>query len=168
MAKQNCRNDLENIFQTNKINKMKSNLSIVKTFALRTLLIMTFITIGVANFTKCDGQSIEGKWKVISVKLFLNTGGAFEHPIPPGDIYQFEFKPDHTYIVTDGPGSTSTGTWSVLGSQLTMIAPAEQKKGLKGRVSNFSITSNKMIRTIIAEPPYNKTQSKSEETSIRM
>jgi Lipocalin-like domain len=156
------------LFQTNKINKMKFNLSIAKTFSVRTLLIITFITIGFANFTKCDGQSIEGKWKVISVKLFLNTGGAFEHPIPAGDIYQFEFKPDHTYVVTDGPGSTSMGTWSVSGSQLTMIAPAEQRKGLKGRTSNFSITGNKMRRTIIADPPYNKTQSKSEETSIRM
>jgi len=72
-----------------------------------------------------------------------------------------EFKSSNTYI-------TSTGTWSVSGNQLTMIAPAEQKKGLKGRISKFSITGNKMMRTVIAEPPYNKTQSKSEETCIRM
>ena len=72
-----------------------------------------------------------------------------------------EFKSSNTYI-------TSTGTWSVSGNQLTMIAPAEQKKGMKGRISNFSITGNKMTRTVIAEPPYNKTRSKTEETSIRM
>lgn len=147
---------------------MKSKSSMIKAFALKALLVFFFTTIVLTGFTKCDGQSIEGKWKVISVKLYLNAGNPVEHPIPSADIYQFEFKTDHTYIVTDGPGSTSTGTWSVQGNQLTMIAPAEQKKGLKGRVSNFSITGNKMIRTIIAEPPYNKTQSKSEETSIRM
>ena len=147
---------------------MKSNSAIVKTFTLRALLIITCITIGFASFTKCNAQSITGKWKVVSVKLFLKAGSPVEHPIPPTDVYEFEFKPDHTYVVTDGPGSTSTGTWSVSGNQLTMIAPAEQKKGMKGRISNFSITGNKMIRTVIAEPPYNKMQSKSEETSIRM
>ena len=142
--------------------------SMFSAFSLKALLVITCILVGFAGFTKCDAQSIEGKWKVVSVKLFLNTGNPVEHPIPPSDIYEFEFKPDHTYVVTDGPGSTSTGTWSVSGSQLTMIAPAEQKKGLKGRVSSFSITGNKMIRTVIAEPPYNKVQSKTEETSIRM
>ena len=155
------------LFQTNKINKVRSESTIVKAFATRALLVFS-ITIGFASFTKCDAQSITGKWKVISVKLFLNTGNPVEHPISPGDIYEFEFKADYTYVVTDGPGSTSTGTWSVSGNQLTMIAPAEQKKGMKGRVSSFSITGNKMIRTVIAEPPYDKMQSKAEETSIRM
>src|SRR5450432_1364807 len=139
-----------------------------KAFTLKALLIISSITVGFTCFTKCEAQSIVGKWKVTSVKIFLNAGGAFEHPVPPDDMYQFEFKPDKTYIVTDGPGSTSTGTWSVSGNQLTMIAAAEQRAGMKGRISTFSITGNKMIRTVIAEPPYNKTQFKSEETSIRM
>lgn len=142
--------------------------SMFTAFTLKALLVITCIMVGFAGFTKCDAQSIAGKWKVVSVKIFLNAGNPVEHPIPPTDIYEFEFNPDHTYVVTDGPGSTSTGTWSVSGNQLTMIAPAEQKKGMKGRISNFSITGNKMIRTVIAEPPYNKTQSKTEETSIRM
>jgi hypothetical protein len=145
---------------------MKTNT--LKAFILKALIIISVITFGFASFNKCDAQSIEGKWKVVSVKLFLNAGIPVEHPIPPTDIYEFEFKPDHTYVVTDGPGSTSIGTWSVSGNQLTMIAPAEQKKGMKGRISTFLITGNKMIRTVIAEPPYNKTQSKTEETSIRM
>lgn len=145
---------------------MKTNT--LKAFILKALIIISVITFGFASFNKCDAQSIEGKWKVVSVKLFLNAGSPVEHPIPPTDIYEFEFKPDHTYVVTDGPGSTSTGTWSVSGNQLTIIAPAEQKKGMKGRISTFLITGNKMIRTVIAESPYNKTQSKTEETSIRI
>jgi Lipocalin-like domain len=142
--------------------------SMFTAFTSKAVLVITCITIGLSGFTKCDAQSIAGKWKVVSVKLFSKAGGAVEHPIPPADIYEFEFKPDQTYVVTDGPGSTSTGTWSVAGNQLTMIAAAEQRKGIKGRTSSFLITGNKMIRTVIAEPPYNKTQSKSEETSIRM
>jgi hypothetical protein len=142
--------------------------SMFRISSLKAFIAIVCITVGFAGFAKCDAQSIEGKWKLVSVKLFLNAGNPVEHPIPPTDIYTFEFKPDHTYVVTDGPGSTSTGTWSVSGNQLTMIAPAEQRKGMKGRISTFSITGNTMIRTIIAEPPYNKTQSKSEETSIRM
>jgi|ERR1035437_840262 hypothetical protein len=145
---------------------MKTNT--LKAFILKALLIISGITFGFASFNKCDAQSIADKWKVVSVKLFLNAGSSVEHPIPPTNIYEFEFKPDHTYVVTDGPGSTSTGTWSVSGNQLTMIALAEQKKGMKGRISTFLITGNKMIRTVIAESPYNKTQSKTEETSIRM
>ena len=145
---------------------MKTNT--LKAFILKVLIIISGITFGFTSFNKCDAQSIMGKWKVVSVKLFLNAGSPVEHPIPPTDIYEFEFKPDHTYVVTDGPGSTSTGTWSVSGNQLTMIASAEQKKGMKGRISTFLITGNKMIRTVIAEPPYNKTQSKVEETSIRL
>jgi hypothetical protein len=145
---------------------MKTNT--LKSFIFKALLVITGISFGFLTFNTCYGQSIEGKWKVVSVKLFLNAGSPVEHPIPPTDIYEFEFRPDHTYVVTDGPGSTSIGTWSVSGNQLTMISPAEQKKGMKGRISNFSITGNNMIRTVIAEPPYNKTQSKSEETCIRM
>ena len=116
--------------------------SMFTAFTKKTLLIICSITLGCGLFTKCEAQSIEGKWKVTSVKLFLNSGEAFEHPVPPDGMYQFEFKPDKTYVVTDGPGSVSTGTWSVSGNQLTMIAPAEQRAGMKGRISTFSITGN--------------------------
>ena len=142
--------------------------SMFTTFTLKALLIISCITVGFSGFTKCDAQSIIGKWKVVSVKMFLNAGGATEHQLQAQDIYEFEFKPDHTYFVTLGPGSTDTGTWSVAGNQLTMIAPAEQREGLKGRISTFSITGNKMIRTEVAVPPYNTVQSKSEITSTRM
>jgi hypothetical protein len=118
---------IKTLFQTNKINKMKSKSTIIKAFAVRALLVFS-ITIGFASFIKCNALSITGKWKVMSIKLFLNAGNPVEHPIPPTDIHEFEFKPDHTYMVTDGPGSTSTGTWLVSGNQLTMVAPAEQRK----------------------------------------
>ena len=49
-------------------------------FALKALLIISCITFGFTFdftcFSKCDAQSIVGKWKVTSVKLFLNAGGA--------------------------------------------------------------------------------------------
>ncbi len=135
-------------------------------FSLKALLIITCITIGFAGFTKCDAQSIVGKWKVISIKMFFNAQGRapVEHATPPNEIYQFEFKPDKTYIVTDVTG-VQTGTWSVSGNQLTMKAPEEEGRG---RTSTFSITGNKMIRMEIAPPPYNKVQSKTEFTSTRM
>ncbi len=141
--------------------------SMFTAFTLKALLIITCITIAFTSFTKCDAQSIVGKWKVKSIKMFFNAEGRgpVEHAIPPDEIYQFEFKPDKTYIVTDGPGSTTTGTWSVSGNQLTMKAPEEEGKG---RTSTFSITGNKMIRMEIAQPPYNKVQSKTEFTSTKM
>ena len=142
--------------------------SVFTTFTLKALLIISCVTVGFSGFTKCNAQSVVGKWKVVSVKMFLIAGGATEHQLQAQDIYEFEFKPDHTYVVNQGPGSADTGTWSVSGNQLTMIAPAEQRAGLKGRVSTFSITGNKMIRTEVAVPPYNTVQSKSEITSTRM
>jgi hypothetical protein len=142
--------------------------SMFTAFTLKALLIISCITVCFSGFTKCDAQSIVGKSKVVSVKMFLNAGGATERPLRAQYIYEFEFKPDQTYVVTLGPESKTTGTWSVSGNQLTMIAPAEQRAGMKGRISTFSITGNKMIRTEVAEPPYNKMQSKTEFTSTRM
>jgi hypothetical protein len=146
---------------------MRNVSSTLKNFILQALL-TTCISFAFASVTKCDAQSIVGKWKVASVKLFLNSGGVSEHPLRGTDLYEFEFKADHTYVITDGPGSKTTGTWSISGNQLTMTGAAEQGAGTKGKISTFSITGNKMIRTVIAEPPYNKMQSKSEEMSIRM
>jgi hypothetical protein len=142
--------------------------SMFTTISLKAMLIFSFITFSFSGFTKCDAQSIVGKWKVVSVKIFLLAGGASEHQLQAQDIYEFEFKPDHSYVVDHGPGSTDTGTWSVSGNQLTMIAPAEQREGSKGRNSPFSITGNKMILTLVAVPPYNTVQSKSELACIRM
>ena len=142
--------------------------SMFTAFTLKALLIISCITVGFTSFTKCDAQSIVGKWKVTSVKLFLNAGGPVEHPIPPDHIYQFEFKADKTYIVTDGPGSTSTGTWSVSGNQLIMIGTAEKKAGMEGRTYTFSINGNTMTRTMMTKPPYNTMVYKQEDTSTRM
>ena len=146
---------------------MKSKSSTIKTLILRSLLIITFITVGSSAFTSCNAQSpVEGKWKEVSTKLFLNTGGAAqEHPISG----TMEFKSDHTYIVTDGLGKDdrSTGEWSVSGNQLTMKAAAQLRKGEGAQVYTFSITGNTMVRTMMAKPPYNKVLYKTEDTSIR-
>lgn len=147
-------------------------------FMLKALLIITCIIFGFSSFIVVNAQSsIVGKWKEVSVKQFFTTEGTkqigksvMEKQMSAPDKLELEFKSDHTYIQLDGHTkySTTTGTWSVSGNQLTMIAPAEQRAGIKGRVSTFSITGNTMIKTMIIQPPYNAMVSKQEDTMIRM
>ena len=147
---------------------MKTTSSIFGAFTAKALFFFAIIGLGLASSTECEAQSIVGRCKVVSVKLFLNAGGASEHQLRGEDKYEFVFKADHAYTVSQGPGNPDTGRWSVSGNQLTMIAPAEQRSGMKGRTSAFFITDNKMVRTVVAEPPYNEVQSKAVETSVRM
>ena len=63
--------------------------SMFTAFTLKALLIFSCITVTFSSFTKCDAQSILGKWKVVSVKMFLKTGGATERQIGVQDIYEF-------------------------------------------------------------------------------
>ena len=146
-------------------------------FTVKALLII-HITFGLSGFTICNGQSsVVGKWKEVSVKQFFsdeNTkklGKLFvERQMGDNDIYEWEFKADHTYIVTHGAGKAdkTTGEWSVTGNQLTMKAAAQLRRGSGSEIYTFSITGNTMIRTMMVQPPYNTMVIKQEDTSIRM
>src|SRR5450432_2008540 len=152
--------------------------SMYTAFDLKTLFIITCITIGFSSISVCSAQSsVIGKWKVISVKQFYapeyvkKMGKAFVEGKTPGNsTYQWEFKSDHTYIINGGRGNDdkTTGEWSVSGNQLTMKAAAQVRKGQGAQIYTFVITDNTMTRTMLVQPPYNDVIFKQEETSIRM
>jgi Lipocalin-like domain len=150
--------------------------SLFTAFIVKPLLVITCITLAFAGFTKCDAQSIVGKWKEISVKQFYTPEYAkkigktvIEGQAPANSTYQWEFKSDHTYIINGGPGkdNTTTGEWSVSENQLTMKAAAQVRKGKGSEIYTFSITGNTMTRTMMIQPPYNEIVFKQEDTSIR-
>ncbi len=155
---------------------MKTKTSNFTRATLKAFFISTII-FAFANFTKCDAQAIVGKWNEVSVKQFFTPEGVkqtgksvIEGQTTSTDKVQFEFNSDHTYTETTGHIKlhTVTGTWSVSGNQLTMVAAAQKRAGMGGRIYTFSITGNTMTRTMMVQPPYNTIVYKTEDTSIRM
>lgn len=141
-------------------------------------LLITCITLGFSGFNVCNAQSpIVGKWKEVSVKQFFNDENAkkmgrpfVEHQMRDKDIYEWEFKADHTYVIIHGAGKDdkTIGEWSVTGNQLTMKGAAQLRRGSGSEIYTFSITGSTMIRTMMVQPPYNTMVVKQEDTSIRM
>jgi Lipocalin-like domain len=163
--------------QYRQINKMKIK-SMFTAFNLKALFIIIGVTIGLLSHSVCTAQSsIEGKWKVISVKQFYTPEFAKKmgkevvgSQVQANSKYQFEFKSDHTYIIAGGRGKDdmTTGEWSVSGNQLTMKAAAQVRKGQGAEIYTFVITGNTMTRTMLVQPPYNEMVFKQEDTSIRL
>ena len=152
--------------------------SMYTAFDVKTLFIITCITIGFSSLSVCSAQSsVVGKWKEVSVKQFYSAEYAkkmgravVEGQTPANSTYQWEFKSDHTYVINGGRGKDdkTTGEWSVSGNQLTMKADAQVRKGQGAQIYTFSITGNTMTRTMMIQPPYNEMIFKQEDTSIRM
>ena len=49
------------------------NKSMFAPFTLKALFIITCISVGFSGFTKCDAQSIVGKWQGVSVKNYYSA-----------------------------------------------------------------------------------------------
>ena len=47
--------------------------SMFTAFTLKALLVITCIIVGFAGFTKCNAQSIVGKWNGVSVKNYFSA-----------------------------------------------------------------------------------------------
>ena len=147
---------------------MKTKTSNFTWFTLKAFFISTMIIFAFANFTICDAQAIVGKWNEVSNKQFYTPEGVKQigKSVIEGTTstpkFQFEFKADHTYteFSLHKKWETVTGTWSVSGNQLTMVAAAQKRAGKGSRIYTFSITGNTMTRTMIVQPPYNEKATK--------
>jgi hypothetical protein len=136
------------------------------------LFMLICITIGFAGFTKCDAQSIVGKWKGVSVKYFntpalaKQTGKEMqESPSKEVGNYGYEFKSDHTFTnihftVTNSSEVIMKGTWSLSGDQLTTTLDAHQpdpkynpKKGDAPVNQIIQISGNSLIITWVKPNP---------------
>ena len=139
--------------------------STFKTFILKALLIVTCITIVFAGFTKCDAQSIVGKWNGVSVKNYYSAEYAKEvgKPMEEKSAQEIgnstiEYKTDHTFIITfsavnDTEVTTMKGTWSLTGDQLKFtLEPKYNPKNIT-QTATVSIDGNTMVTTAIISPP---------------
>jgi hypothetical protein len=152
--------------------------SMFTAFTLKALLTITCITIGFASFTKCDAQSIIGKWKGVSAKFFYSPeyakqiGKSMEEKTTKeaGDSWG-EYKADHTFTMSfSAPNSsevtTMKGTWSLTGNQLKTTLEPQYNPQKMATTSTISIMGNTMITTAV--PPSGGMVTKTISTSTRM
>jgi|SRR5579863_612401 len=114
---------------------------------------LTFFLIGFTGMMRCDAQSIVGKWKQVSGKMFCspdavkNSHGHMQEvmDMPKADVVD-EFKSDHTLTETITTGSTKTsnsGTWTMSGKTVTISVTGHPP--MSGIVSD---TDNNLVYTV--------------------
>lgn len=141
---------------------MKSK-SMFTAFILKALLVITCTILGFAGVTKCDAQSIVGKWKGVSTKDYFDVesikksnGKEFMESSMEDGIMSLivEYKPDGTYITTISMMNKinkSGGRWTLTGDQLkTEVDPKyNPMKGQESNTLTVVINGNKMLATAV-------------------
>ena len=131
---------------------------------LKILPILAFTVAIFVGFTKCEAQSVNGKWKRTFTKLFITdkTTGK-QTPASPEMQKSFdehanaynetlELKPDNTYISTistaaDEKPKVHTGTYSLSGKELDMKIPLVHNE--KTTITIQSIDSKTMVWNLV-------------------
>jgi hypothetical protein len=139
--------------------KIKSMFAV---FALKALLVFM---IGFAGLTKCDAQSIVGKWNGVSVKNYFSAEYAKvagksmeEKTMKEAGNSAIEYKPDHTFILTfSAPNEPEVtimkGTWSLTGDQLKITFEPKFNPQKKTTTATVSINGNTMVTTAVMPAP---------------
>lgn len=152
--------------------------SIFYAFNFKTLLIITCITIGFEGSTKCDAQSIVGKWNGVSVKNYFSDEYAKvmgktteEKTVKEAGISAIEYKSDHTFVMTfsapDNPDvTTMKGTWSLIGDRLNVTLEPKYNPKKMTTAATVVVNGNTLITTSVM--PFPARISKSVSTGIRM
>ena len=120
---------------------------------LRKTILLTSCLIGLTAMMHCDAQSIVGKWKQVSGKMYCtpdvvkNSHGHLQDvmDMPKVDAVD-EFKSDHTLTETITTGATktsNTGTWTMAGKTVTISITGHPP--MSGIVSD---TDNTLIYTV--------------------
>ena len=114
------------------------------------------------GFNRCEGQSIVGKWKMVSTTTYFTADGAAKqggktsivNPVPASASIISEFKSDHTYLTTTSSSTSPTpstmgGTWTVSNDKLTITVDPKYhpQKGVELSTVIISITGNTLMIT---------------------
>ena len=152
--------------------------SIFSVFSLKAALVIICITTGFAASTKCNAQSIVGKWNGVSVKNYFSAEYAKvagksmeEKTAKEAGKSAIEYKPDHTFIMTfSAPNNpevtTIKGTWSLTGDQLKSTLEPTYNPQKMTTTATVSVSGNTMVTTAVMPAP--SRISKTISTSIRM
>jgi hypothetical protein len=124
-----------------------------KTGIISKAFLLTSCLMGFAGMMHCEAQSIVGKWKQVSGKMYCsadavkNSHGHLQDvmDMPKVDAVD-EFKSDHTLTETITTGATKTsnsGTWTMTGKTVTISITGHPP--MSGIVSD---TDNTLIYTV--------------------
>jgi hypothetical protein len=124
-----------------------------KTEIISKVFLLASCLMGFAGIMRCDAQSIVGKWKQVSGKMYCtadavkNSHGHLQEvmEMPKTDVVD-EFKSDHTLTETITTGSTKTsnsGTWTISGKTVTISVTGHPP--MSGIVSD---TDNTLVYTV--------------------
>ena len=139
--------------------------SIFSAFSIKAFLLVICVTTGSAAFTKCDAQSIVGKWNGVSVKNYFSAEYAKvvgksmeEKTVKEAGNSAIEYKSDHTFIMTfsalnDPEVTTMKGTWSLTGDQLKSTLEPKYNPQKMTTTATVSITGNTIVTTAVMPAP---------------
>ena len=139
--------------------------SMISPFIVKAVFVISCLTLGFGSFARCDGQSIVGKWKGVSVKNYYSeayakqVGKSMEEKSAKeiGNSV-IEYKSDHTFIITVGsindPQATIiNGAWSQTGDQLKLTIEPKYNPQKMTTTASFSISGNTMLTTAVIPQP---------------
>jgi hypothetical protein len=137
---------------------MKTRLSIFVGFSLKPFLVLIFFVLGFSALSKCDAQSIVGRWKQVSAKMFCtpdavkNSHGHLQEVMDMPKVEAVdEFKANNTLIETITSGATTTntaGTWTMSGKTVTIsITGHKPMSGIVSGADNILVYTMEMPKS---------------------
>lgn len=145
---------------------MKTTKSSFKSFTFKALLFFISITFTFAGVTRCDAQSVVGRWKRTGTKIFeTDKATGKQTPVSAQKQLQYdqasaangynemlEFKSDNTYISTvskagETKPTSHTGNYSISGNILDMKIPLVNNE--KTTITIQSIKSGTMVWDLV-------------------
>ena len=157
---------------------MKKIISTIQPAVFRKSFILIFIFSTLAGIANCHAQSIVGKWKGGTAKIYYSaeyakeTGKSMEEKTAAElGNYTIEFKSDHTFseaFITppDSKVTTINGTWSLAGDDLELTIDPKYNPQKTTTKSTLSIHGNTMVTTALM--PGAARIVKMESTNTRM
>jgi hypothetical protein len=156
---------------------MKSNFFL---FNLRVVFIAGFLILGLTCSTKCNAQSIVGRWKCISNTIYYTTEGSTKsgtkvqvNSLAEMGVVIIEFNSGHHFrktssVINDPTVNTLEGTWTLSGDQLSLTTDPKYHpiKGHESKTSSIVISGNTIVMT--ENLPLNKMVSKMETKLQKM
>ena len=144
---------------------MANTFQIDRLLTRKIISVVACMTIGLTFFTKCDAQSIVGKWKGVSVKNYYSAeytkqiGKSEEEKFAKdGGSSEMDYNADHSfrliyYETNNSEATIMKGTWNVDGDQLILtLEPQFNPKGSSTK-GNFTISGHTMVTTAVFAPP---------------
>ena len=135
--------------------------STTRQFISKVAWITGFTILGCSAMSKCEAQSIVGKWNAISTTIYYSDEGSARTgmkiqvtTLADMGVVTMEFYSSHTFktttsVINDPKVNTLEGTWTFTGDQLNVTVDPKYHpvKGHESKTSTILITGNTLLIT---------------------